>query len=261
MKTLPQLSARMRLILTMVSIATLSGCTSSMTSSYTLSYETPDGKQIEKSYDVVTTEYRGFVSSSTYYESDGLTANQALPPPPPTPGATISIEGTITIADGSFGTNLSLSTITCAVAEGGPCFAEGKALENATTESAKSLASNRILECIKSKGESCEKKARDRSYSITCPQSCPTGQIPSLVPNSTLMLGCVCQTPSPPSCADTQALNEMNANGEPAWSTCTPVELPILKTNQMNDALLKQMMGGNGCMLVYSLALHQYVCQ
>ncbi|MDP1526536.1 MAG: hypothetical protein Q8M20_12055 [Rhodocyclaceae bacterium] len=259
------------LILTVVSVAVLSGCSTTETQKLTLGYTDANGTLVEKPYSLTrsatTTMYSGTIRSNT---SEDIQSGVPLGLEGLQPGTKIVISGAATPNNAdAMGVMTTNAYWQCAQ---GPCQSESVASMSHRSEKSTlgllapfkdtpeaKAAKTALDNCIATHMASCLKTEQDRSYSITCPDTCDAPKKLDLVPNEALTLSCQCAMPTPPKCTDVASLAKTDANGNPLWTVCTPVQLPTMNPN---DPLLKEMMapGGGGCRRVYSMALHQFVC-
>ncbi len=237
------------LVLLALLAAGLSGCTSTIATAYTSSCTDADGKACTDPYgkpisDSFNEEFSadGFGDKSMTSSKGVGTELSSLPY-----GASVSLDGKVTARSGTFAKVFS------------------EELNSCVSEKCNSTRQNGDLQSCPARSEyqtQCEASLNKKSSSATCPVSCDKDRLPVLVVG---WGGVACQCPTrAPSCDDTLGLNKLNAKGQPAWDTCTPVELPkTMLQAPANDPLLKQMMapGAAGCTRVYSLVLHKYVCQ
>jgi hypothetical protein len=235
----------------------LSGCTT--TTEYTYSYTDAKGATVEDSFTVnyeQTLIKKGIIGPDRIVapeatESWDIPAGTVLSETALPYGADISLNGVITNKTGIAITSYEFLTTQCV---------EQACMGSGTPIGVKPNAQS--CPAFASYSASCKKQVESSSSSTTCPASCSGNQRPALVMGNDGNAACQCATLTPPSCDNSKALSKRNADGSPAWDTCTPVELPAttLQANP-NDPLLKQMMGTGSCKRVYSLVLHTYVCQ
>lgn len=236
------------LVLLVLLAAGLTGCTSTTTTKYAISCTDAQGKPcadaqgtpIPTSFE--RTDSHGNWNSVSNSLGEAGTVIGSVPY-----GATVSFGGEVTNRNAPATAGYILGVVQCATQKCGlPPNSE------LTPQSCPAVSEHFA---------SCAAEVNSPSYSATCPASCAQDRFPVLILGNDLNVACQCPI-NAPSCGDTAALKQLNAKGQLAWDTCTPVELPptTLQAPQ-NDPLLKAMMGDGACKRVYSLLLHRYVCQ
>lgn len=240
------------LVLIALLAAGLSGCVNTTTTKYAISCTDAQGKPctdgkgepIATSFDITESVDGGIRDSVSNSLGKAGTVIGSVPY-----GATVSFKGDVTYRNPPASAGYIVDAFECAVQK---CGLPPKT--EATPQNCPAFGDHFA---------SCAAAANSPSHSATCPASCAQDRFPVLIVGNDLNVACQCPI-NAPSCGDTAALKQLNAKGQLAWDTCTPVELPPTTLQApLNDPLLKLMMapGAAGCTRVYSLVLHKYVCQ
>lgn len=269
-------SVRMLLLAVFASLL-LSACTTT-TTNISYSYTGADGAKVEQSFSVHSEGDSGPVASFTSVE---------IPP-----GATITITGWTQYGEwSSFFTSGSATMVRDPVMLAMRECAD-KALEKAEPGLGAETRIARVTAILADAGnpitQACVvEAAKVAPLTVQCPAkgACDKNRLPVLKPNGHELPQCVCRPASNelPAC-NSKEFAELDADGKPVWTTCKPVEkdremytetdkrktaLEQMTKKQLedelkrtpNDPVLKSMMMGGGCNLVYSMVTHSYVCQ